>query len=935
VELINYMATDYTFSNLEKYIPNNSVLDPDYSGVPGDFTSAYSLIEWLKNLKISSTDTSSYITSYNKYLNDWFDYKNVKSSDKTAFVRLQYINLLKEISLKYSSSDERRFLSNLNFEDNQSLDVAIPFFTRKIKKICQYYAQKRDTLSTGVLRSNLKGSDFGVETIVKKAIVLILQTNEFEPLGVNLPPLSSVLPDLHIQINDAYDNQQYYYDIQPGSKYQTYGVQDPERIEFFGMDATKIDNTPVYNLQEAIINAIESYPFFIKELGTTNFTINFQLSTTNYSYLDGRDFKDYDNNSKPTNTNVFQYQKLYQKNLGNKLLALTGQYLLDPLSGYVLIPDFPHQNILNRRFPTIAHVPEIVRARREKYLGNFFTKDNLGLLFWNTYKKEYSFSRQLSSGEVILIPDPEVGANASGLSLYDQSLSGIDYSVDVQWNRYDWSNDYAFGRIYSDPKIHKFYPYTTKTEISEDSDEGISRITDYQDFWNDRIIWRNKDVFDFLGDDFYPLDERKKYLLYNKGILSKYKTDIFGNHYGLFKNSLTDSYSAVSTSLQYPSATDIFSTNITALSSLYEKQNLQIGQVYVRLYNDTNVLPLSTALSGIFIKYPAVVRTELQNYLLDMDLIFNTIILETPNYVVLDKINFDFETNSFNSIYTKETYYKKYTENSSLENYSNFWYDDEYKKIYLNFLTLFETNSAKSEKILYPKILVADIQDLKFSNFYPEFENIRSLSSFAVNLSFENYNSTYNDRSLLNVHHESQILGILVKSYNNNGVPLLQNYKFKRAFKGLSLDQFLVLKPCGFIYDRNYNDIIKKQTVRHSSFYSSIVGNQKNFNSLVCTTSSSNYYNYYYAATEPLTISSTVSSFVLCDSTLTNVFAITAGNKNLNLRDVYGTLVYDFSGNNQHYFTTINDSITAQDGSNVFSITYVASGQHVIYIDPR
>jgi len=65
------------------------------------------------------------------------------------------------------------------------------------------------------------------------------------------------------------------------------------------------------------------------------------------------------------------------------------------------------------------------------------------------------------------------------------------------------------------------------------------------------------------------------------------------------------------------------------------------------------------------------------------------------------------------------------------------------------------------------------------------------------------------------------------------------------------------------------------------------------------------------------------------------VFTVSAGNKGLNLRDVYGTLVYDFSGSNEHYFTTLNDSVTAQDGSNIFSITYVASGQHVIYIDPR
>jgi hypothetical protein len=922
-------------NNLQNYIPYNSVLNPDNTEVPGDFSQAYSLIDWLKNLKISSTDTASYISSYNKYLNEWFDYYNVSRSDKTSFVRLQYINLLKEISLKYTTPDEKRFLSNINFDDNQSLDIAIPFFTKKIKKICQYYAQKRDTLTTGVVRSNLRGSDFGIETLIKKAIVSILQNNDFEPTGVRLPALSSVLPDFHVQINDAYDTQQYYFDIEPGSKYESYDVQDPERKEFFNLDSTLVDDTSIFDLNAAIIEAIESYPFFLKELGLTNFTVNFNLSTTNYSYLDSRDFQNYDNNSEPTNTNVYEYKKLYERNLGNKLVGLSGQYLLSPLSSYVLIPTYPYQNILNRRFPTVAHIPEITSAQREKYLGNFFTKDNLGILFWNTYKKEYSFSRFLSAGEVILIPDPEVGSNASGLSLFDQTLSGIDYQVDLQWNRYDWSNDYAFGKIYSEPKIHKFFAYTGKNEISEDSDEGVSRVTDYQDFWNDNIIWRNRDVFEFSGDDYYPLDERKKYLLYNKGILTKYKTDIFGNHYGLFKNSLTNSYSAISTYVHYPSATSLYTTNTSSLCSLYAKQNFQPGQVFVRSYDDTKVLPLSSALSGIFIKYPTIVRNELENSIIDMELIFNTIVLETSNYIVLDKINFDFDTNTFNGFYTKNTYFKKYNTDSNIENYSNFWYDDESNNIFLAFLTLFQENSSTSKKIVYPKVFAANIQSLNFTKIYPINENIQSLSSFIVNLSSENFNLSLNDRSLMNISHESQILGILVKSYNKNGIPILNNYKFKRSFNTLALDNFLSFKPCGFIYDRNYNDRIKEQTVRHISLSSSIVANQKDFNSLVCSSSSSEFFNYYYAASQPLTVSSTVSSFIVCDSTVTNTFTVSAGNTKLNLRDVYGTLVYDFSGSNQHYFTTINDSITAQDGMNIFSITYVASGQHVIYIDPR
>jgi len=921
--------------NLQNYIPENSVLNMENTEVPGDFSSPYSLIDWIKNLKISSTETSNYIIFYNRYLNEWYKKINKQKTNKVSFVRSQYINLLKEITLKYTTPDEKRFLSNLNFNDNQSLDIAIPFFTKKIKKICQYYSKNRDKLTNGVIRANLRGSNYGIETIIKKSIVNILEKNEFEPIGVNLPPLSSIISDFHVEIEESYDPQQHYYDVEPGSSYEKYDVKDPERIKFFGLDSTNVDNVSIYDLEQAIINAIKSYPFFVQELGFNNFTINFNLSTPNYAYLDQRDFQDYNNDSNEFNTNVYNYKKLYEKNLGTKLLSLSGNSEQGAVSGYALIPNYPYQNLLNRRFPTIAHTPEISDIKQEKNIGSFFTKDNLGVLLWNTYKKEYSFNRTLSAGEVLLIPDPEVGANVTGLSKTDHSLSGIDYQIDLQWNRYDWSNDYAFGKIYSDPKIHKFFPYTGKTEISEDSDEGISRITDVQDFWDDKIIWKNKDVFEFIGDDYYPLEKRKNYLLYNKGILTKYKTDIFGNHYGLFKDSLVNKYSNSSTATEYPSSTRIFSTLTSSLCSLYEKQNLQLGNVFVRLYDDTNIFPLSSALSGVFIKYPSYVRNELENLIQDFELIFNTVIIETPNYVVFDKINFDFDTKKFDAAYTKANFFKKYNVSSSIENYSNFWYDSQLKNIFVAFITLLPVNSATNEKIIYPKIYISNINNLDFNKIYPENENIQSLSSFVVNLSSESYNLNFNDRALLNINHQAQILGVLIKGYNNSGIPILQNYKFSRTFNKINLINHLIFKPCGFNYDKNYNDITTNQTVRHISYQSGLVGNQLYFNNFTSSVSSSSYYNYYYVATQPLTISDTVSSFVVLDQTLTNIFYVSAGTLNLNLRDVYGVLVFDFQGSQETYFTSLNQTVTAQAVSgNPISLTYVASGQHVLYVQP-
>lgn len=913
----------------QTYIPGNSVLNPENTLVPGDFEAPYTLISWLENMNILSTDSSAYFFTYTRYLNAWFDYNKFSKNSTTEYTRIIYINLLKEIALKYSTFDEKRFLSNLNFNDNQSLDVAIPFFSKKIKRICQYYAQNRDKVQTGVIRANLKGSNFGTETLIKKSIIEILENNEFEPTGINLPPLSSVINDLHVQIEEKFDTQQYYFDIVPDSSYVKYGITDPERQKFFSLDSVNVNDKGLYDLNAAIQDAIRAYPLFLNELGTTNFSINYFLSGVDYGFLSSRDFQLYTNDSIAEHTNVYNYGKYYEKNMGSDLYLLSGTADFNTLSSKILESANPYQNLLNRRYPTVSHISEETSAKREKYLGKFFTNNNLGISYWNTFKKEFTISNSLYSNQTIVIPDPEVGFDAIGLSLQEQSLSGIGYLRDVQWNRYDWSNDYAFGSIYSDPKKQKFYSYTNKSELDYNTDEGVSRISDYQDFWNEQLIWRNKDIFDFKNDDFYPVIDRSDYLLYNQGILIKHKTDIFGNHFGFFKNSSKRAYEQTSLSA-YPSETIINNSSTEPLSSFYDTENYQKGTVFIRYYDDSNIVPLSAALSAVFIKYPENVRNEMQNSIINFDLIFNTIIIETPKYIIFDKLNFDFQTKIFDSNYVKTTYFTKYTSSSALENSSNFWYDEEYKNIIVSFLTLFNENSSSNNKILYPRIYAANIHDLDFDLLFPTVANYNTLSSFAFDLGLESFNAVACDKSLLNYNHESQVLGQIVKCYDKTGVSLLLNYKLIRSFNDIKLDNVIAFKPCGFIYDKNYSDITNDQTVRHTGLVTGIVGSQPYFSSFIASNISYAGYNYYYISTGSLSIAPNVSAFVFCDNTVSNTFNVSIDVYNLNLRDVYGTLVYDFSGPNEHYFTTINESITAQFGSLIFSLTYVASGQHVL-----
>jgi hypothetical protein len=192
---------------------------------------------------------------------------------------------------------------------------------------------------------------------------------------------------------------------------------------------------------------------------------------------------------------------------------------------------------------------------------------------------------------------------------------------------------------------------------------------------------------------------------------------------------------------------------------------------------------------------------------------------------------------------------------------------------------------------------------------------------------------SYCDKSLLNYDHESQILSHLVKCYDTNGISLLLNYKFLKTFSYYTFDSAIAYKPSGFIFDLNYEESNFYETVQYTGNFNGLIGSQPEFLSFLFSNSSLSGYNYYYVSDYFVTINPGVSAFIFCDNTLSNTFNVFVNSVNMNLRDVYGSLVFDFSGSNEYEFSSINDSITANLGTN-YTITYVSSAQHVLKLIP-
>ena len=113
------MSNSFVFS---KTLPLNSIVNPetlqkDYL----DYNSPFSFFDFLKNVEESLTPLQ-FNNFYVNYIKLWNDKKNILEAQTNDTIQNRYIELIKEITLKYSTLEEKRFLTNINFDDEDDLD---------------------------------------------------------------------------------------------------------------------------------------------------------------------------------------------------------------------------------------------------------------------------------------------------------------------------------------------------------------------------------------------------------------------------------------------------------------------------------------------------------------------------------------------------------------------------------------------------------------------------------------------------------------------------------------------------------------------------------------------------------------------------------------------------------------------------------------------
>jgi hypothetical protein len=862
---------------------------------PADQEAPYSFLAFIQYQNYNDSDVTKQLKEYQSYINTWGTQKNLKKSQEAIIIRDAYINLMREITLNFSTEEEKRFILNADFNDDSDLDIIIPFFIQKLKQISFYYKSKRQEVKNSLVKYNLKGSKLGVETIVKNIIFEYVNTK----LDTKRKELSSFYDNFDISVTDLYSDSDTFYD-NPENNTNTL--------------TNKIDPNIFLDFKQSIAEAISAYPIYLKNSENSiisNFSSNIELNGDEYEYLKNRDFIDYIKNGE-SSVKLNLLKNLYPKYSGTDYYYLSTNSNKEILSGVLFKSEQFNGQFLNKHYPTTILSQPLDRLYSTYELGANFIPQNQGLLIYNTPDKKYNINaEQLSANQLYVFPDPEKIGNVIYTSEKENNLSPLIYSIKVDWNRTKISNSFRLNDVLSNNYNQLFYGYQSSQQNIKKSLGGIAKVTDNITFWggeNDQI-WQGT-----FNDDIFPIDHDLEKLLLNEGVAVDWYPDELNNEFAIFKKINTyrkeiNSY-ANDASIIPDSDTEFLNLSTNNVS-LYDKKSLIHGKIFVRNNYHNTIFNIKDSLSAVFQKYPSFVKNEIEDKCLRFFLIENVFVIETKNYVISDNYTYDIEKNLFHSGNTQPFYVKKDDVFSSLDSFVNPWYDEKYDLLFLVFLkTVNNALSSSNYKYITPEIYSTKIENVRYEKIYPTNNTITTIYSLSspygeppeINL-VDYSGGSFRKNSPLNEFN------LTYMAKNLNSLPFIINEKLIYTPKNNTFvsEYPVLLKPYYFIYDNNYSNIEMPYFVRYASNRSGYIGLKKT-NSLSIVEKEKNKTNYAFSSNvEVLQINECGKYIVQFDWESYNDTNIFVGCSSFNVKRVFDNLLIKFK-NNFVYLSSYNSN---------------------------
>jgi hypothetical protein len=462
----------YGYPEVPKSITNPNVSEINALDVNGPM----SFLLFIKTVTISF-EPEILQTYYNEYLKRWNSKKKNSDVANSNVVVEKYREFIKDINLKYTTLEEKEFLSKINFDDPFDLDTVLGFYSKKLVDISKYYNSKREDVKYEVTRKKLKGSNIGVEKIIFEKTIEFLENRED---GLIEYDIEDIKTKLKIDIQELYNSYGLYFDQTPDTHVYDYKDLDYGQNIFLKDDATLISE---------IFAGVSDEIKALKEVD--------QL---------------FDNKRELTKKSVSS----------NFYYISTGSTSTDFISGKLFDAVATGGNILNRNHPTTASTIKGNLLRKEDV--GFFKPSKTSIVFIDGKNDSFSINvENLSPNSMYYFPDPNIfGSNGEVLTFF----------VDGEHLKKNASSAEAVNQPISNKADTKYYGYVTeKTDIFDQSFESIFESGFVADQKSD--IYGNQFGLFKLDDNFRSTVETTTPTYIKSLLLNGYQfyDDLYGEEY--------------------------------------------------------------------------------------------------------------------------------------------------------------------------------------------------------------------------------------------------------------------------------------------------------------------------------------------------------------------------------------------------------------------
>lgn len=755
-----------------------------------------SFLRWLELQERVSDDFDINFKLYQNYITDWLKStnKNVNVSDN--FFTGLYVDLMRELTLNFSTEEEKRYIVNFDYTKKENIDTIIPFFVNKLKALCLYYSNRRENLKNKISSVAIKGTNLSIIKTVKDIILSEINSGKTQKVvegKTTIPALSSVNQFLDVTVEELYDDTNYF---DPNNKNNNLGVYP-------------IDKNLYTDFSKAIISAIEQYPIFIDSL-KYNLSVNLSFSGNELEFLKERDFINYIKSEENTDLKINLLKQIAPKYLSSNFYYLSvGDTLTDISSGVLFKPGEYNgslvQNSTNRNYSSVAYVQNIDNLYSAYEMGKFFIPSKLGILLYSAPKKSFSINlNKLTPNSVYVFPDPLVSESED--TIY--SSYPIVYKVVLDWCKLGPEAGFCFGDVLTDKHYQRFYSYESMSQEVIGQPYGLSLSMDNVDFWSgeESSIWTEGSLWPGLDKvEKLSLDQRTDSLLINKGIPVDWYSDLYGNEFGLYKN---------------------LNVNFT----LSDKKYKLPGKLYVKNTTSGLVSSFHHHFKSLVQKYPNKIAQEMQEDIFSFFVIKNLIVIETKNYVTVDSYDFDYGSKSFINTLLPGVFIPKYKINSHVEKYINCFYVEKTEDLFLCFTQLLPTLSASNYKSIYPVIYKVNTNKLNLEQLYPVSKfnaTIYSLSSIDYK-EFAEVDLRYLEGGKFSYNERLNLFNLTYYAYNLNNIPFIVNEQFSYNNETNTLYSFVPIlnKPYYYVNDVNFSNPNLNFDFKFTSSYSENVGSK-------------------------------------------------------------------------------------------------------------